>query len=94
VHCCDTKYIVEVNNVFKTTHRKQIEETPFRWFLSLDKVLEINFPLVREVLNQWVVDGEFIRVGQHLVRLSIYDVCICLGLSMVAKFHLIVKLVG
>ncbi|QCD85952.1 hypothetical protein DEO72_LG3g473 [Vigna unguiculata] len=85
LHRCDTKYIVEVNNVLKATHRKRIEGTPFRWCLSLDKVLEINCPLIREVLNRWVVDGEFIRVGPHLVRLSIYDVCICLGLTMVGK---------
>ena len=73
LHRCDTKYIVEVNNVVKATHRKRIEGTPFKWCLSLDKVLEINCPLIREVLNRWVVDGEFIRVGPHLVRLSIYD---------------------
>jgi len=85
LHRCDTKYIVEVNNVVKATHRKRIEGTPFRWCLSLDKVLEINCPLIREVLNRWVVDGEFIRFGPHLVHLSIYDVCICLGLSMVGK---------
>ena len=85
MHRCDTKYIVEVNNVVKATHNKRIEGTPFRWCLSLDKVLEINCPFVRKVLNRLVVDGEFIHVGQHLVRLSIYDVCICLGLSMVGK---------
>ena len=85
MHRCEIKYIVEVNNIVKVSHRKRIEGTPFRWCLEMDKVLEINCPLVREVLNQWVVDWEFLRVSQHLVLLSVYDVCICLGLSMVGK---------
>jgi len=82
---CESKYIVEVNNVLKDTHRKWIQATPFRWCLEVDNALEINCPLLREVLCRWVPQGEYIRVGQHLVGLSIYDVCICLSLSMVGK---------
>jgi len=82
---CDTNYMVEANNLLKPSHRKRIQVTPFRWCLELGKVLEINYPLIREVLYQWVLDGDFIRVGQQLVRLSVYDVCICLGVSMVGK---------
>jgi len=48
-------------------------------------VLEINCPLLREVLHRWVANGKFVRVRQHLLHLSIYDVCICLGLNMVGK---------
>jgi len=51
----------------------------------VDNALEINCPLLKEVLRRWVPQGEYIRVGQHLVGLSVYDVCICLGLSMVGK---------
>ena len=36
-------------------------------------------------LRRWVPQGEYIRVDQHVVGLSVYDVCICLGLSMVVK---------
>ncbi|XP_027927533.1 uncharacterized protein LOC114184422 [Vigna unguiculata] len=82
---CESKYIVEVNNVLKDTHRKRIQATPFRWCLEVDNALEINCPLLREVLRRWVPQGEYIRVGQHLVGLLVYDVCICLGLSMVGK---------
>jgi len=39
-----------------------------------------------EILYRWVPDGEFIRVGQQLVCLSVYDVCICLGVSRVGKY--------
>ncbi|QCE09463.1 Aminotransferase-like [Vigna unguiculata] len=85
VHRCESKYIVEVNNVLKATHRKRIQATPFRWCLEVDNTLEINCPLLREVLRRWVPQGEYIRVGQHLVGLSVYDVCVCLGLSMVGK---------
>ena len=85
MHRCESKYIVEVNNVLKATHRKRIQATPFRWCLEVDNALEINCPLLREVLRRWVPQGEYIRVGQHLVGLSVYDVCVCLGLSMVGK---------
>ena len=85
MHRCESKYIVEVNNVLNDTHRKRIQATPFRWCLEVDNALEINCPLLREVLRRWVPQGEYIRVGQHLVGLSVYDVCIWLGLSMVGK---------
>ena len=75
MHRCESKYIAEVNNVLKDTHRKRIQETPFRWCLEVDNALEINCHLLREVLRRWVPQGEYIRVGQHLVGLF-YDVCI------------------
>ncbi|QCD93421.1 hypothetical protein DEO72_LG5g1496 [Vigna unguiculata] len=71
VHRCESKYIGEVNNVLKDTHRKRIQATPFRWCLEVDNALEINYPLLREVLRSWVPQGEYIRVGQHLVGLSV-----------------------
>ncbi|QCE11324.1 Ulp1 protease family [Vigna unguiculata] len=37
--------------------------TPFRWCLEVDNALEINCPLLREVLRRWVPQGEYIRVG-------------------------------
>ncbi|QCD79096.1 hypothetical protein DEO72_LG1g2735 [Vigna unguiculata] len=46
VHRCESKYIVEVNNVLKDTHRKRIQATPFRWCLEVDNALEINCPLL------------------------------------------------
>jgi len=49
VHKCETKYIVEANNLLKPSHRKRIKVTPFRWCLELGKVVEINHPLIREV---------------------------------------------
>jgi len=58
VHRCESKYIVEVNNVLKDKYRKHIEETPFRWCLDLDKALEINYPLLREFLRRWVPNGD------------------------------------
>ncbi|QCE03582.1 Ulp1 protease family [Vigna unguiculata] len=82
---CESKYIVEVNNVLKETHCKRIQATPFRWCLEVDNALEINCPLLREVLRRWVPQGEYIRGGQHLVGVSVYDVCICLGRSLDGK---------
>ncbi|QCE14538.1 hypothetical protein DEO72_LG11g1540 [Vigna unguiculata] len=74
VHRCESKYIVEVNNVLKDTHRKWTQATPFRWCLEVDNALEINCPLLREVLHRWVPQGEYIRVGQHLVLVWLVNV--------------------
>ena len=43
--------------------------------------LNVNCALLREVLHRWYPKGNFVKIRQHLVKLSALDVSICLGLS-------------
>ena len=74
MHKCESKYIVEVNNVLKDIHRKRIQETPFRWCLEVDNALEINCPLLREVLRRWVPQGEYTPVQEGPLAAVVFNI--------------------
>jgi len=82
-HRCKTNYIVKVNGLLRPSHRSQIGGTPFRWCVDMVKPLDINGVLLKHTLSWWVPEHESICIRQHLVRLSVLDVCVCLGLNAV-----------
>jgi len=47
------------------------------------KPLDINEMLLKHTLSWWVPEHESICIRQHLVQLSVLDVCVCLGLNVV-----------
>ncbi|XP_027927659.1 uncharacterized protein LOC114184552 [Vigna unguiculata] len=80
---CKTDYIVKVNGLLRPSHRSRIGRTPFRWCVDMVKPLDINGVLLKHTLSRWVPEHESICIRQHLVRLSVLDVCVCLGLNAV-----------
>jgi len=78
---CKTDYIVKVNGLLRPSHHSRIGGTPFRWCVNLVKPLDINGVLLKHTLSRWVPEHESICIRQHLVRLPVLDVCVCLGLN-------------
>ena len=80
---CKIDYIVQVNGLLRPRHSYRIGVTPFWWCVEMVKPLDINGVLLKHTLSQWVPKHETICIRQHLVRLSVLDVCVCLGLNVV-----------
>jgi len=45
------KYIVELNGVLRHIHRSNLEGTPFKWCLQMERVVDISKLLLREMLR-------------------------------------------
>jgi len=78
-----TQYIVDVNRKLSSFQRQRVQQTPFKWMVEMDKVLDISNNLMRELLSRWASDNEAFRIKKNLVPFSILDFCFILGLPVV-----------
>ncbi len=80
-----TQYIVDVNHKLSRFQQERIKQTPFKWMLEMDKVLDISNSLMRELLSRWAADKEAFRIRKSIVPFSTLDVCFALGLPVVGE---------
>ena len=80
-----TQYIVDVNHKLSRFQQERIKQTPFKWMLEMDKVLDISNSLMTQLLSRWAADKEAFRIRKSIVPFSTLDVCFALGLPVVGE---------
>ncbi|KAK7364758.1 hypothetical protein VNO80_13500 [Phaseolus coccineus] len=77
-----TQYIVDVNRKLSSFQRERIQQTPFKWMVQMEKVLDISNSLMKELLSRWASDNQTFRIRKSLVPFSVLDICFVLGLPV------------
>jgi len=67
-----TQHIVEVNRNLIAFQGERIQQTPFKWMVVVDKVLDIYNGLLRELLSRWASDN-----SAFTIRKSLLPFCTC-----------------
>jgi hypothetical protein len=59
-----------------------IRRTPFAWLLDLEQNIEASGPLLSEMLDRWDENLCAFQVGDKMIRFSLHDVALILGLRV------------
>jgi len=81
-HCCRTKYIASLNNNLSAELRSVIEGTPCGWFTMLKGSLKISRKLLSSLISLSVERNGGFFISNKVLRLSLLDVCLGLGLRV------------
>ncbi|KAK7342289.1 hypothetical protein VNO80_25236 [Phaseolus coccineus] len=84
-HNVRTEHIVEINRNLIAFQREMILQTPFKWMVEVEKVLDISSSLLRELMSKWSADNNAFGIRKSLVHFSLIDVCFGLGLWVVGE---------
>ncbi|KAK7327264.1 hypothetical protein VNO80_31630 [Phaseolus coccineus] len=63
----------------------RFQQTPYKWMVEVEKVLDISNTLLRELMSKWSLDNNAFRIHNNLVPFSLVDVCFGLVLWVVGE---------
>jgi len=82
-HSCRTQYVGSLNKSLTPKLIICLEKTPFAWMPKLKESMKISRNLLNELVNIWVERRGGFRLSKEIVRFSLLDVCLGLGLKVV-----------
>jgi len=82
-HSCRTHFLGSLNKILTEEQIICLEQTPFAWMPKLKESLKISRNLLNELVNVWVERRGGFLLNKEIVRFSLLDVCLGLGLRVV-----------